>query len=630
MAYDRKQYAVAIDLLEEEYSKTSNVNAKARKSYLLGQSYLQILEYKEAKTWFVKAVQHNYGAEALSMLARVQENLEEYNEAIETYQKIGEITGRRQETERDIQICKNAILLINNPKRVVIEKIIENTSVSEYSPAIYDDQYLVFTSERKEATGKNTYSWTGEKHSDIFIMMKNGSEVRSFDSNINTEANEGNPCFTQDMNTMYFTRCYSFDSGDEFCKIMISQKVDGFWSEPKVLPFIQEKVSYGHPALIEKDKILVFSSDLEAPGDTKDLYYTELLEDGNWANPEKLPASINSQGNEKFPTSDGDTLYFSSDYLPGLGGFDIFKTYLTEDAKWTTPINLGYPINSGADDFSYIVDKNAKPKPTVIKEGFLVSSRQGVGKDDIYRFYELKAPQEINDSTPVVKDKKLYVTVKAYTPVYQISDEPNSGKTGRIALGNVLIKAISADRQKVAELYTDVNGFFYTEVPLNKQITFTGAKLNYLNSSKTISTSNIEFGNEDARTINLELELEKIYLDKEINLENIYYDYDKWDIKEEAKPTLDKLVQLLQDNPQINIQLSSHTDCRGEDQYNETLSQKRAQSAVEYLISKGIKPERLVAKGYGESLLTISCICEQCTEAQHQANRRTTFKILKR
>lgn len=630
MAYDRKQYAVAIDLLEEEYSKTSNVNAKARKSYLLGQSYLQILEYKEAKTWFVKAVQHNYGAEALSMLARVQENLEEYNEAIETYQKIGEITGRRQETERDIQICKNAILLINNPKRVVIEKIIENTSVSEYSPAIYDDQYLVFTSERKEATGKNTYSWTGEKHSDIFIMMKNGSEVRSFDSNINTEANEGNPCFTQDMNTMYFTRCYSFDSGDEFCKIMTSQKVDGFWSEPTVLPFIQEKVSYGHPALIEKDKILVFSSDLEAPGDTKDLYYTELLEDGNWANPEKLPASINSQGNEKFPTSDGDTLYFSSDYLPGLGGFDIFKTYLTEDAKWTTPINLGYPINSGADDFSYIVDKNAKPKPTVIKEGFLVSSRQGVGKDDIYRFYELKAPQEIKDTTPVVKDKKLYVTVKAYTPVYQISDEPNSGKTGRIALGNVLIKAISADGQKVAELYTDVNGFFYTEVPLNKQITFTGAKLNYLNSSKTISTSNIEFGNEDAKTINLELELEKIYLDKEINLENIYYDYDKWDIKEEAKPTLDKLVQLLQDNPQINIQLSSHTDCRGEDQYNETLSQKRAQSAVEYLISKSIKPERLVAKGYGESLLTISCICEQCTEAQHQANRRTTFKILKR
>ena len=216
------------------------------------------------------------------------------------------------------------------------------------------------------------------------------------------------------------------------------------------------------------------------------------------------------------------------------------------------------------------------------------------------------------------------------TPIYQISEEPNSGKIGRIALGNVLIKALSADGQKVIESYTDANGFFYTDVPLNKEITFTGAKLNYLNSSKTISTSNIDFGNEDSKTINLELELEKIFLDKEINLENIYYDYDKWDIKAEAKPTLDKLVQLLVDNPQINIQLSSHTDCRGEDQYNETLSQKRAQSAIEYLITKGIKPERLVAKGYGESLLTISCICEQCTEAQHQANRRTTFKILKK
>ena len=630
MAYERKQYAVAIDLLEAEYEKDNNTNAKGRKSFLLGQSYLQLLEYKEAKSWFLKSIQHNYGVESMAMLARVQINLEEYNEAITTYKKVGEITGRSQESERDIQICRNAILMVNDPKKVIVEKIIENTSVSEYSPMIYDNQFLVFTSERKEATGKNIYNWTGEKHADLFIMMKNGSEVRPFDSNINTEANEGNACFSKDMNTMYFTRCYSFDNGDDFCKIMVSKKIDGFWSEPEVLPFIQEKINYGHPALIEDDKILVFSADIEVPGDSKDLYYTEMLEDESWANPEKLPATINSQGNEKFPTGDGDTLYFSSDYWPGLGGFDIFKTYLSKDGKWTSPINMGYPINSGADDFSYIVDKNAKPKAEVLREGFLVSSRQGVGKDDIYRFYEIAPPKISKDTTTIIKEKKVFVTVKTYTPVFQTSDDPNSGKTGRMALGNVLIKAITKDAQKLSETYTDVNGFFYIEVPLNKDITFTGAKLNYLNSSKTISTSNIDFGESDSKTLNLELELEKIYIDREINLDNIYYDYDKWDIKAEAKPTLDKLVQLLNDNPQINIQLSSHTDCRGEDLYNETLSQKRAQSAVEYLISKGIQPERLVAKGYGESLLTITCICEQCSEEQHQANRRTTFKILKR
>ena len=144
-------------------------------------------------------------------------------------------------------------------------------------------------------------------------------------------------------------------------------------------------------------------------------------------------------------------------------------------------------------------------------------------------------------------------------------------------------------------------------------------------------TRNINFENgETSKTINVELILDKIYTDQEINLKNIYYDYDKWNIKDEAKPTLDELTKILQDNPQINIQLSSHTDCRGTDEYNLELSQKRAQSVVEYLIYKGIDSTRLIAAGYGEKQLIDLCKCENCTEIQHQTNRRTTFKILKK
>lgn len=631
MAFERKQYAVAINLLEEEYLKKNiNEGQKARKAWLLGQSYLKVLDYEDARDWFKKSSNHGYGVEALSAYARTSKILEDYETAIEAYQNIGNLTGRKQETDRDVMLCRQAIEYKRKTPEYEVERIYENSSVADYSPVIYDGQYLVFTSERKEVTGKDVYNWTGERFSDIFIMMKGGSEVRKFDSAINTKANEGTPWFTKDMQTIYFTRCFNEGNGDDYCKLMYSTQDFGLWSEPEVLPFIQDKINYGHPTLIEKDSVLVFVADIEQPGGTTDLYYSELGVDGTWSFPEKLPTSINTQGNEKFPTADGDTLYFSSDYLPGMGGYDIFKTFLRKDGTWSIPINMGYPINSGGDDFSYVVDYNPKPRPNVIRQGFFSSSRKGSGKDDIFRFYMKAIPKE---PEPVkVEDKKtLFVTVKTFTPSYNIADDPNSGVKGRLPLGQTFIKIMDeVSGQKVTEAYADNNGFYYAEIPIGKKLKIIAAKLEYLNASTTTNTENVIFAvGENAKTINLELVLDKIYTDKEINLDNIYYDYDKWDIKDEAKPTLNTLVNLLKDNPQIKIQLSSHTDCRGDDQYNMDLSQKRAQSAVDYLVLNGIPSEKLIAKGYGESQLVETCVCEQCNEVQHQKNRRTTFKILK-
>jgi outer membrane protein OmpA-like peptidoglycan-associated protein len=631
MAFERKQYAVALELLEEEYEKTKNEAQKARKAWLLGQSLMKLLEYEDAKSWYNKAIIHGYGVEALASFARVSKLLEDYEGAIDAYQKIGNITGRKQETDRDILLCRQALDYKARAPEYEVERIFENSSVSDYSPVIYDEQYLLFTSERKEVTGKDVYNWTGERFSDIFIMMKNGSDVKRFDSAINTTGNEGTPWFSSDMSTIYFTRCVGNGNGDDFCKLMVSKQDFGLWTEPEELPFIQDKINYGHPTLIENDSVLVFVADIEQPGGTSDLYYTELTEDGMWTVPEKFPSSINSQGNEKFPTGDKDTLYFSSDYLPGMGGYDIFKTFLRKDGTWSVPINMGYPINSGGDDFSFIVDYKAKPKPNVIKQGFFSSSRKGSGKDDIFRFYMKAPPKDILPNTETEIKRDLFVTVKTFTPQFSIADDPNSPVVGRLPLGQTFIKIIDeVTGVKVAESYTDNNGFFYVEIPMGKKLKIVGAKLEYLNASNTINTENLVFTkDEKSKTINVELVLDKIYTDKEITLNNIYYDYDKWDIKDEAKPTLDLLVKLLNDNPQINIQLSSHTDCRGEEQYNTDLSQKRAQSAIEYLMSKGIPAARLVAKGYGETQLVDTCNCEQCDEAQHQKNRRTTFKVLK-
>lgn len=630
MAYERKQYAVAVDLFAKEYQKSSNKNSRARIAYLAGNSHRRLLDYKEAKAWYGLAIENDYGTEALSRYAAVCKNLELYEEAISVYTEIANKTGRNQEIQQEIDLCRAAINAKDNPEDFVIEKISQNTTVSEYSPVIYDNQFLVFTSERKAATGSDVYKWTGEKFTDLFVMMKSGSEVRNFDPVVNSRNNDGTAWFTKDMNTMFFTRCYSDDGTDQYCKLMVSEKSDGIWTEPQVLSFVQDGVNYGHPTLIEDDEVLVFASDLDNPGGTTDLYYSEWDGDNSWSSPEKMPDIINSSGNEKFPVGDGDTLYFSSDYWPGLGGYDIFKTYLDKDRRWSKPENLGYPINSGADDFSFIVDYKAPTKANVIRQGYFVSSRDSGAKDDIYKFNQFKK-KEKEPKEEIEEKKYAYLTVNVYAPVFNDESDPNSGVIGRVSVPESLIKLEKSDGSKIIDAFSDVNGFYFTEIPQGTNIKVIAAKAGYLNGSAFVSAEDIVFEQgQNSMTINLKITLNKIYENREINLDNIYYDFDKWDIKPEAKPVLDSLVQLLNDNPQINIQLSSHTDCRGGDEYNETLSQKRAESAVDYIIASGIQANRLVAKGYGASMPVERCVCDNCTEAQHQANRRTTFKIIRR
>lgn len=631
-AYERKQYAVAIEWLEEEIKIVKSENILARKSFMLGQCYMKLQNYSQAQNWFQNSVRYNYGPEALSGVAQSSKYKEDYIKAIEMYKKIAETTGRYQEIQKEIQICQMALDNKIKGSDYKINRLMLNSSVSEYAPAIYDDFFLVFTSERTEATGKNNYLWTGQKFSDLFIVPKNSSEVRKFDSQINTIHNEGTAWFSKSFDKMYFTRCYSESStSDNYCKLMTADRIGGIWGVPEVLPFIKENINYGQPTLIENDSILVFSADLDEPGGPKNLYYSELLSDSEWSEPEKMPLNINSPGNEIFPTGDGDTLYFSSDYWTGQGGYDIFKTYLNEDKSWTTPVNLGYPINSGADDFSFVVDYTAKLPNGIIQQGYFVSSREGLGKDDLY-YFKKSAPSKDTLTEDIKKTKKLlYVTVKTFTPEYAVKDEPNSELIGRIPLGETLIKLQDLNGKTISTGYADINGFYYTLLPLNTSVKIIAAKLNYLNATETVVTEEIVFlEDETSKTVNKELILDKMYVDREINLQNIYYDFDKWDIKEEAQPTLDALVKILVDNPQINIQLASHTDCRGGDDYNQELSQKRAQAAVDYLESKGINPSRLRAKGFGKSKLIDFCECSLCTEEQHQTNRRTTFSIIKK
>jgi outer membrane protein OmpA-like peptidoglycan-associated protein len=293
-------------------------------------------------------------------------------------------------------------------------------------------------------------------------------------------------------------------------------------------------------------------------------------------------------------------------------------------------------MNSGADDFGFLnvktfnLKSNSKPGD-LIKEGFFTSNRPGGrGGDDIYRFQQKvppPKPPKIDTAKTAPSVFKIVLDVYVLEKVLEDPNNPNSKVLGRKPLKGAKINMSLANKKM--SFVTPEDGPVKIDLAEQTDYQFTATLENYLSNSAKFSTKGI--AKDPANPIQVfevEIVLDKIFRNKEIVLNNIYYDYDKWDIRPDAEPTLNKLAEVLLQNPGIKIQLGSHTDCRGNDGYNQELSQRRAQSAVEYLISKGVKEERLTAKGYGESQPAALCACARCTESEHQTNRRTTFIVL--
>ncbi len=639
MAYERKQYAVAITMLQDEYETTTSVNARAKKAFLLGKSYQMVNNNKESIRWLEDAVSKNYGPEALNELAFAYKSDGNYNKAIGAFESLINLVGSRAEIFREINVCKEAIRWIrDHNEEYRVYRSYANSAQADYAPAYFEDDYVVFTSDRGTAAGSDRYNWTGNKFSDLFIMRKDGSGLAPFDLQINTSDNEGTAWFSKDNNEMFFTRCVSDTPIDAFCKIYYSQRYSGTWSEPEVLPFTREGINYGQPTLIENDSVLVFSTKIDAGVGDYDLFYSIREEDNSWSAPERFPDIINTNGNELFPTGDGDTLYFSSDFHPGLGGLDIFKTYLDENKKWTVPKRMPVPINSPSDDFSFVVDRSVPRDGDVIKRGFFTSSRDGMGDDDLYVFEKIRIEREEDPiiageeepkiTTPVGRNITYYVAGRVLEPVYDVANDPNTRVIDYRPVDLARVRIRQGD-ETVATYTTDRRGIFVEEVDPDKDYAILAGKSRYLNNTENFTTRNVVVSeSEDVVTINVDVIINRIFMNREIDLQDIYYDLDRAEIREDAKPPLDKLAKMLADNPDIRIQLSSHTDCRADDEYNLDLSQRRAISAVMYLISNGIDKERLVPRGYGKTQLRVDCPCQECTEEEHQQNRRTTFKII--
>lgn len=631
-AYEAKQYSVAVDLLEEEFLSSYSDTDKGLKAFMLGKSYSFMNDYRAAMKWYQVAADKDYGSKAYMNLGFALKQNQQYSAAIKAFEQVIRIEGNQPQVTREINICRQASnwLKPNEDIEINVFDFGSNTDFSDYSPVLFEDDYIVFSSDRDGGVSTDIYNWSGAYFSDLYIVDKKGGPIQLFGSNFNTEHNEATIAFNTDQTEVYFTRCYAAtEDADDHCKILYSRFEENFWTNPEALEFQEEVRNYGHPTLIENDSVLVFTVKMNDGSESYDLFYSFRSEEG-WTLAEPMPKSINTDGNEKFPTSDGDTIYFSSDYLPGLGGLDIFKTYLRSNGSWAPPINLKAPFNSGTDDFGLVIDRTENYAGDVLEKGFFSSTRNYESNDDIYG-YEVRRKEkpldEVVEKEEKQEDYKVYIACRVVYNIYDIPDNPTSKLVDKKTLEGAQVKMNINGEEQI--FTTDKDGRFIEEVPFGKNFSLIASKSGYLNNVIAGNSNKSPKPTETSVTINVEIPLDKLITDKEIVLENIYYDYAKWDIRSDAKPSLNKLSSILKNNPQLVIELSSHTDCRGNKAYNQNLSQKRAQSAVNYIISTGISGNQMIPRGFGKELPAVNCDCDNCSDEQHQTNRRTSFKILK-
>ena len=620
---DKKTKYGEYDYSIEYFNKAIKHNYKpGEANFKIGEAYRLSNRIKEAEPYYKASIDNNYDEEvAMYYYGMALKNNEKYDAArqeLETYlasasdEKIMDLA----QVEVDNLIKLGQIMEKKNYYRVKNLEAI-NTQAAEYSP-VYLDGELYFTSSR---FGGKIYKATGTSFTNLYKVKTQGARVdintiNSLGEDINSpNTNDGCIAFSPDGQTMVFAKGNSGrKKGAEDIDLYISRFRRGSWSKPTLMRVSDGKAWDSTPAFSKDGRTLYFSSTRRGSIGGTDLYAATKNRRGRWSNVRNLGPKINTAGNEMFPhhASDG-SLYFASNGHPGLGGLDILVAR-REEGKMVVD-NLGAPINTSSDDFGmflYTPDK-----------GFFTSNREGgLGDDDIYTF--------INND-PDLKIINYYLTGTTHT----IDEEGNEK-----ILPNTSVLLYGANDELLNEALTGRDGKFLFRVYPEEDYKLMGEKPDYFTSRATFSTKGKSIPKdrltklETNKVFTTKIVLDQIVMDKAIVLENIYYDLDEDYIRADAAIELDKLVTILEDNPEIKIELSSHTDSRQTAAYNDDLSKRRAQSAVNYILSKGIDSERLIARGYGESQLLISdeeinaLPTEEAREQAHQRNRRTEFKVI--
>jgi len=633
LTFQAEAYFEGIDAYKKAYSKEKKQSEKARILFKIGECHRELQQADQAQVWYDKAVAAEYdNAELPLRYGDILRKMAKYDEASAKYREaLSKASGPlKKEAENGIASCETAVKLTKEAARYNVKNEVQlNTAYYDFSCFFADKKHesIMFSSTRPGGAGGSDDPITGESFSDIFIAQRDNKGKWSApvptDPTINSAANEGSPWLDSKYSQIYFTRC-GYEKKKPFgCQIYTARQQGKAWAEPEVLDFgIDDTTAAGHPVALDDDMIL-FSSDMYGGEGGKDLWVISFDKKAKlWGPAKNLGPEINTAGDEMFPyVHENGDLYFASNGHIGMGGLDIFHSTLKGDdpetLEWKGVENVGAPINSSANDFAIIYDGDAP-------RGYFTSDRAGgKGGDDIYSF-----------TMPPV--------------IFKLSGTVTDWET-KEALGNVKVKLMGTDGS-IGEVMTDASGAYEFEKRENDDryilantsytIEVNGMDQDASNGEKYLGAKGQEttVGLKESTAFVKDFELQCATCEKPIPMRKVFYALGRWEllVNEEinSKDSLDFLYNTLQENPTIVIELAAHTDTRGNDKANMILSQKRAETCVNYLITKGVDPARMVPRGYGESRTTISDaeIAKLPTkvekEAAHAKNRRTVFSVL--
>lgn len=624
-AFEARQYYNAINMYKQAYAGA----AKDKKPMIMfrsGYASQEINDYKAAETFYQKAIASKYDDPTVYFnLGEVLKSQMKYPEAIAEFNNYKAKGGNAKKADLGVKSCELARQWKDSPQRYKIENMsLINSKESDYSPSFSDKKYqtIVFTSRREGALGSQEVN-IGSNHSDIYEtkLDKNGkwSTPVLLPPSIDSPVNEGQGWVSKKGDMIFFTRCPEEKGKQVKCGLYMAKKQGSTWGVATRLPFNNDTVQFGHPTLSADGKYLFFTSRMSGGYGGLDIWKCTYDAKANvWGQPTNAGPALNTEGNEMYPTisDDGKKLYFSSDYHPGMGGLDIFVAEGGADGKFTKAVeNLKYPINSSFDDFGIVFEGKKQ-------RGYFTSNREGgKGSDDIWSF-----------NLP-----SLSYNVKGMA-MSKGNDMTGAGRGESVEL--VKVKVIGSDGS-INEFTTLKDGNY--SFKLKEKTTYTVSTITD-KTTKSPSFTKGYLASKDQRVIStVGLDKSKDFIaDFEltpvvpfIRMPQILYALASADLLSQSKDSLQFLYQTLADNGSIVVELNSHTDSRGKPASNQELSQRRAQSCVDYLVKeKGINPARLQAKGYGATqlLITDDVIAKAKTkeekEALHALNRRTAFRIL--
>ncbi len=612
--YNEYSFKPAIDIYKKVLDK-GYVSADLLKR--LGDSYYFNADYQEASSTYKRLVDEyatDIGPEYYFRYAQTLKSLGDYDGSKGIMEKFTRITSDdiraiayKSESDYLEEIRKNS-------GRYELENFDFNSTYSDFAPSYYKEG-LIFSSDRDTGNlARYRHTWNSKDFLDLYKVNADSistDRVAKIGENVNTRLHESTSAITKDGNTLYFTRnnikegkYIKDDKGVIRLKIFRAVLIDDVWSNIEELPFNSNNYSVANPALSPDEKTLYFASDMPGTLGESDIFKVTINSDRTFGTPVNLGNNINTEARETFPfITTEEVLYMSSDGHPGLGGLDVFATRIKFGKYNGAVVNVGEPVNSKMDDFTFIFNEESR-------KGYFASNRtEGMGSDDIYGFIEHTPLQLecIQDVSGTVRDK--------------ISNEVLVGAT---------VKVIDEDNKEILTTITDSEGRYSLSLDCNKGNFVRALMQGYVPSEEYLGKSAGK-----ANIIDFYLERDLVTggfgddLAKLLQLSTIYFDFDRYNIRKDSEIEVQKVIAAMEKYPSLKIKVNSHTDSRGPDAYNLWLSQKRAESTVNYMISKGITQDRLKGEGFGEIRLINKCTNGvRCSAKEHEFNRRSEFIIL--